>query len=171
MDRQQVRFALLKITALVLLGTTWVFWSFVYATRPDVNEQRTLVEAPAEVLVDTLIRLPASLPAHLQPTTRTLAPVEMNVVPLNCWDIRDLAERPTRARLMRLTGKACGVAGTADNVTVKNISNGYAATVFEGSVGLTTDFIPLESGKNEILIKIESEPGVTLENQFIFTRE
>lgn len=171
MDRSQVRLALLKITALILLGTTWVFWSFVYATRPASNE-RTLVEAPAEVLVDTLIRLPASLPAQFQPTTKTLPPVEMNVMAVNCWDVRDLSERDTHARLVRLTGKPCGVAGSADTVTVKNVSNGYVATVFQGgSQDLTTDFIPMETGKNEILIRIESEPGVTLENQFIFNRQ
>lgn len=162
MDRNQVRLALLKITALVLLGTTWVFWSFVYATRPEQTASANPLEA--------LIRLPASLPAVVAPTTKTLPPIEMNVTALSCWDMKDAAERETGARWIRLTGKACQIDGNSENVTVKNMANGYAATVFPLSGALTTDFIPLQMGKNDIMIRFESSPGVAVESRFTIRR-
>ena len=100
MDRHQVRFALLKITMLVLLGTTWVFWSFVYATRPEPPENPNALDA--------LIRLPASLPAQLAVhTPKPMKPIEMSVMKLACWDMQDLSEKDTDARWIRLTGRAC----------------------------------------------------------------
>lgn len=162
MDRNQVRWALLKITALALLGTTWVFWSFVYATRPEA--------APVTNPLEALMRLPASLPAVVQPTTKVLPPIEMSVTALNCWDMKDGAERETAARWMRLTGKPCQFQGSADSVTVKNLSNGYAATVFDSAGRLTTDFIPLQIGKNDILVRFESGRDIAVESQFTFNR-
>lgn len=163
MDRNQVRYALLKITALVLLGTTWVFWSFVYATRPEQASNANPLEA--------LIRLPASLPAVVQPSTKVLPPIDMRVMTVSCWDMKDAAPHVTDARWVRLTGKACQMAGGSDNVTVRNLSNGYTSTVFDSAGALTTDFIPLQIGKNDILIRIESAPGVAVESQFIFSRQ
>jgi len=164
MDRHQVRFALLKITILVLLGTTWVFWSFVYASRPE--------QAQTENTLDALIRLPASLPAQFAPTTKTLPPIDMNVMKVPCWDMQDLAVKDTDARWIRLTGKACQLKEASENVTVRNLSNGHVATVFTSKgEALTTDFIPLQIGKNEIMIRFESGPGVSLESHFTFLRE
>lgn len=163
MDRNQVRYALLKITALVLLGTTWVFWSFVYSTRPEQASNANPLEA--------LIRLPASLPEQLAPTTKVLPPIDMNVLAVPCWDMKDGAQRDTGARWIRLTGKACHVDGNAENVSVRNLSNGYAATVFAAADAMTTDFIPLQNGKNDILIRFDSSPGVSVESKFTFSRQ
>ena len=155
--------ALLKATALVLLGTTWVFWSFVYATRPEA--------APGATPLETLIRLPASLPGVVQPTTKVLPPIEMNVAAVNCWDMKDDASRETGARWVRLTGKACQFQGNSENVTVKNLANGYAATVFDAGGRMTTDFIPLQMGKNDILVRFSSGRDVAVESRFVFTRQ
>lgn len=163
MDRNQVRYALLKITAFVLVGTTWVFGSFVYSSRPE--------QATAATPLEALIRLPASLPTQLAPTTKVLPPIDMNVVALPCWDVKDGAAKGTGARWIRLTGKACQVNGNAENVSVRNLSNGYTATIFPASGALTTDFIPLQMGKNDIMIRFESSRGVRVESQFTFSRQ
>lgn len=166
MDRNQVRWAILKITALVLLGTTWVFWSFIYATRPEDPSPTNPLEG--------LMRLPASLPAHLaSAASKPNTVVDMNTVDLPCWDLNDRVEKDTSSRWMRLTGKACQVDGaTAETVTVRNLSNGYVATVFGLEKNLlTTDYIPLQAGKNEIMIRLASGPGVALESQFTFWRK
>lgn len=164
MDRHQVRFALLKMTALALALTSWVFWGFIYTTRPE--------EAAAELnALGALIRLPASLPAQLAPSTKTLQPIRMDVFKLACWDLKDGDNRETDARWIRLTGHPCQNQNL-DSVTVRNLSNGYVATVFPAQKGeLTTDFIPLQMGQNDILIRFENEPGSSLESQFSIKRE
>ena len=173
MDRNQVRFALLKISLAVLAGTTWVFSSFIFATRPEEQGTDTL---------SSLVRLPASLPAQLPnglpgmamltPTTKPLPPIEMNAMALPCWDKQDSESRATSARWVRLTGKACQTVANADAVTVHNVSNGYMATVFSPSISeMTTDYIPLQTGKNEILIRFATEPGARLESRFTVLRE
>jgi hypothetical protein len=164
MDRNRVRFNLLKISAGVLALSTWVFWGSLYNTRPE--------EAPADVsALGVLVRLPASLPGKLQPSTKTLQPIKMDVMKIACWDGKDLTERGTDARWVRFTGHPCGTQNSA-GVTVKNLANGYAATVFTShGEELTTDFIPLQMGRNEILIRFENEPGSVFENQFAINRD
>ncbi|HMN68826.1 MAG TPA: hypothetical protein PKC28_09845 [Bdellovibrionales bacterium] len=163
MDRHQVRWALLKITTVILGVSTWIFWSFVFATRPEQARVDTLA---------SLVRLPASLPAALAPTTKVAAPVRMDVLPLSCWDQPEHGKtQSVGARWVRLTGKACGKEHSG-GFTVLNRSNGYVATVFAARPGdLTTDFIPLEAGGNEIEIRYESTPGARVENRFVLTRE
>lgn len=165
MDRHQVRYALLKITALVLLGSTWVFWSFVYATRPEQV-------APKNPL-DALIRLPASLPAQLvAPAVKVMKPVEMEVMKVACWDVQDAAERGTDARWIRLTGRACQSDYGVDKISLRNVSNGYVATIFDDEKGLlTTDYIPLQMGKNDLVIRFESGPGVSSEQSVTLVRK
>lgn len=167
MDRHQVRLALFKITALVLAATTWVFSSFIFATRPE--------ESNADAITQ-LVRLPASLPSQLpeafKSTTKALPPIEMDALAVPCWDKPDRATRDTSARWLRLTGKACQQTAGADHVKVRNLANGYVATVFNaGSGKLTTDYIPLQTGANEILVSISRVPGETSETRFTLTRE
>jgi hypothetical protein len=164
MDRNQVRLRLLKISGGVLALSTWVFWSSLYGTRPE--------EAPVDAsALGVLVRLPASLPAKLQPSTKTLQPIKMDIMKIACWDGSDLQERGTDARWVRFTGHPCGKQNL-DSVTVKNLANGYSATVFaSGKKDLTTDFIPLQMGRNEILIRFENEPGSSFESQFAINRD
>lgn len=165
MDRNQVRYALLKVTVVVLALTAWVFWGFLYNTRPE--------EVADVNALETLIRLPASLPAKLAPSTKTLQPIKMDIFKIACWDVQGGAEevRATDARWIRLTGRPCQNQNR-ESVSVRNISNGYAATVFTaGAKDMTTDFIPLQMGKNDILIRFESEPGSVLESQFAINRD
>lgn len=180
MDRYQVRVAVLKISVFILIGSTWVFSSFIFATRPEEVEGGAFSD---------LVRLPANIPGHIPgisniPGFQNSLPqtfaaplnsadsVEMDVMKLPCWDVKDEIEQFTSARWIRLTGRACQSENGALSLTVRNLTNGYMATVFDvADKSLTTDFIPLRSGRNDILIRINIEPGVSVESQFGFTRE
>jgi hypothetical protein len=180
MDRNQARFALLKIALVVLAGMSWISASFVLSTRPEDSVDP----------LSTLVRLPASLPAqipgissipalqqrlpHLAPTPSLMESVVMDVIKVPCWDKNSGNMHSTTARWVRLTGKPCESEGEApaEAVLVRNMTNGYVATVFatQGST-LTTDYIPLKSGKNDILIRFTPSAGVAVESQFSFVRE
>ena len=167
MDRYQVRYALLKVSLLALGACTWVSWSFIFSMRPEESE--------ASVLTD-LVRLPASIPQQLPLVVapgRVLPEViAMNEVKVPCWDRSESADHSTLARWVRLTGKACLTTNDHnDEITVRNLTNGYVATVFPTqNKTLTTDFIPLRNGRNEILIRFNQGAGVALENRVSFVR-
>jgi hypothetical protein len=149
-----------------LVATSWIFWSFIFATRPE--------QAMTDPLAN-LVRLPASLPAKIpgmQPIVKIMEPIAMDVVRIPCWDKAEMGENPTSARWVRLTGKACDKNAEADEVSVRNLSNGFSATVFPTQVkkSLTTDYIPLQAGKNDILIRLQRD-GAAVESQISFVRE
>ncbi len=170
MDRNQVRLALLKISFAGFVAMSWLFSSFIWESRPQEQGNDAL---------SSLVRLPASLPAQLPivpsllaPTTKPLPAIRMDALAIACWDKQDNRGRSTDSRWVRLTGKPCQSPPSADTVRVQNLSNGYMATVFsQTSAELTTDYIPLETGANEILIRFETEPGVQLESKFTLVRE
>lgn len=164
-----MRFSLLKVTLVVFAASTWVFWSFIFATRPETSEGDPLVK---------LVRLPASLPRELPgmmpgKATRSMEPIEMDVVSVPCWEKSSSKALETSAHWVRLTGRHCQAPlGDADAISVRNVSNGYVATVFPTqNKNLTTDYIPLRSGHNEILIRFNQEDGKTVESLVTFLRE
>lgn len=166
MDRYQVRYALLKITLLALAGTTWVFWSFIFSMRPEDSQADAL---------SSLVRLPASIPGQISgmaPPAKVADPIEMDVVKLPCWDRAEEPARDISARWVRLTGKVCQNAGEAESISVRNLTNGFSATVFTTlDKGMTTDFIPLQVGPNAIQIRFDQGQGVAKESQFSLVRE
>jgi hypothetical protein len=154
----------------MLAITTWVSTSFIFATRPEVYSSGTL---------NTLVRLPASLPKQLPSqlpgvfvAPRINEPIEMNVVRVPCWDQANPDVSPISARWIRLTGTFCKNKVGSGIMSVRNLTTGYAATVFplQGK-NLTTDFIPLKAGKNEILIRLEPSKGVAFESRLAFQRD
>lgn len=162
---------MLKIAFIVLLGTTWVFWSFIFSTRPEDVDADTLT---------ALVRLPASIPSQLPEALpgvfaapKIADPIHMGEIKVPCWDASNESEQETHLRWVRLTGKPCGSAGSGNDViSVRNLTTGYSATVFPLQArSLTTDFIPLQAGRNNILIRFEQGPGVALEQQLSFYRE
>lgn len=167
MDIHAMRAGLLKITLGVLLGSSWIFSSFLFASRPE--------DEAANSALTKLVRLPASIPKDVfKPQTRTLEIVQMETLRRPCWDRgadADGSVETTGARWVRLTGKNCE--NKAQEITVRNLSNGYVATVFTANLDqeLTTDFIPLESGKNDIQIRFQQEPGTVFENKFTIQRQ
>lgn len=165
-----MQFALLKIAVAALGGMTWLFTGFLFESRPHH-------QAPVENALTSLVRLPASLPAELHENVfsshaRPMEPIRMDVVELPCWDRGDVTVQNVNSRWVRLTGKSCQSDGGAEQVTVRNLANGYEATIFAShGPSLTTDFIPLQKGANEIVIRIDQGVGVALESQFTFQRE
>ena len=87
----------------------------------------------------------------------------MEQLELSCWDAEDKPSQAAGARWVRLTGKTCQYSAKAEGVQVRNLTNGYVATVFAPIHGrLTTDYIPLEAGKNELLLRFDQVDGVSL---------
>ncbi len=168
-DQQQVRIALLKVTSLTLIVTSWIFASFIFATRPS-NE-----EVASDAIVK-LVRLPASLPKQLPSQLvgtpeRHFEPIQMNVVHLSCWDRSEVPDYAITSKWIRLTGKPCFMGMDPEDVQVDNLSNGYGGTVFlaQNQV-LTTDFIPLNDGPNEIRLRFGSARGAAYENRIVLVK-
>lgn len=168
MDLHGLRYAVLKIALATLVVSSWVFVSFIFQTRPEQDGQ----QAP----LSKLVRLPASLPLRkvFEPPVKAQEPVRMDVVDLPCWDktIQPPTSQKSLGRWIRITGKACSAdEESVESVMVSNDSNGYMATVFSAQSGvMTTDFIPLETGKNEIRIRFVQPSGAAIENRFTFLR-
>lgn len=159
-----MRARLLKVTLLVLFASSWIFSSFLLGSRPE--------EGASQDPLTKLVRLPASIQKEVfNPQVKVIEPVRMETVHMPCWNEVAGHGEDIDARWVRLTGKDCEH-HPGQEVSVRNLSNGYTATVFSATPGenLTTDFIPLEKGKNEIQIRFEQQPGAIVENQFTFTR-
>lgn len=170
-----MRWALLKISLVALACSSWIFTSFVLETRPleiEWAENSSVVKDP----LASLMRLPASLPGvHAQLPKllgagglKAVEPIRMDVVRLPCWDASESAEQPVSARWVRLTGRPCATDAAPESIEVRNLTNGYAGTVFGSEVNLmTTDFMPLQSGTNEIWMRFGFNDGVALESRFV----
>jgi len=177
MDQQQVRWAMLKISMVALVCSSWIFTSFVFDTRPTEIEW-SAVDAVTEDALVSLVRLPASLPGvHAQipkllgTAGKPFEPIRMDVVRLPCWDAGETAEQPVAARWVRLTGKPCQTGADPESIEVWNLSNGYAGTVFKSqSDQMTTDFMPLQEGNNDILMRFGFNEGVALESRFVLVK-
>lgn len=169
MDQHQVRVALFKISLVALTASSWIFTSFVFGTRPDMPDNDTFT---------TLVRLPASLPGVseqlpklLAPQVKPMEPIRMDIVKLPCWDMGDMAEQSVAARWIRLTGKVCQTDAEPETIEISNLTNGYTGTVFQTHADqMSTDFIPLQEGANDILIRFGQGDGVALENRFVFLK-
>ena len=163
-----MRRSLLKVSLTLLAALSWVSAGLVFETRP----------APVEPVqggtLSALVRLPASLPGALPGVFAAPVRIEaprMEQLKVPCWDAEEKSTLATEARWVRMSGKACARAGTADSIQVRNLANGYVATVFSTQGDrLTTDYIPVESGKNEILVRFNQGEGVTFENRITLQR-
>jgi len=175
MDQPRARVNILKLTVMVLGISTWIFVSDILSSRPGVA-------APQLDPLNSLARLPASLPAQLPktlPAVFTGAPkvpevVRMDVLALRCWDASDESAHQVSARWIRLTGRSCEAKAVPEAMQIRNLTNGYVATVFvpaAGSPEMTTDFLPLEKGANEIMVRLDQGGGVALENIFTVRRD
>lgn len=169
MDLHQLRLALLKLSLVVVAGTSWVFLSFVFSSRP--SDEDAAAAASALDPLSSLVRLPASLPQQLGPSgAKPMEPIRMDTLALDCWDRPERKPAKVAARWVRLTGKTCQGVSASDKISVRNLTNGYVATVFDASSSvLTTDFIPVEVGHNEIQVRLQGE-GVTSETDFVLER-
>lgn len=179
MDQSQVRSVLLKISFVALALSTWISVGFVMETRPDdiaiaLNSEPSVIPKAEDALA-VLARLPASIPAQL-PTAfasngKPFVPIKMDVVKLGCWDMTDVSAQPVEARWVRFTGRPCQSDSSPEHIEVMNVTNGYVGTVFSAQEDqLTTDFIPLQEGSNDILVKLGHGDGVVFENRFTLVK-
>ena len=167
-----MRLALLKITLVAFLASSWVFSSFIFATRP--GEDAPAQSKTAEALT-SIVRLPASLPAQIpgmKAQPKPFEPIAMEIVQVPCWDRTKSAPKATEAHWVRLTGRACDGEVEPEAISVRNITNGFSATIFSTEAkNMTTDFIPLQAGNNEVIISFSQGNGTTMESQVNFLRE
>lgn len=71
---------------------------------------------------------------------------------------------------MRIKGENC-VSKNSPTTEIKNVSNGYVATVFhKKDYSFTTDYINLNEGRNEINLLFETPEGVTSQRTVIINR-
>ncbi len=175
MDQHQVRWALLKISFVALMGSSWIFTSFIFGTQPTDSTD----EIESDDALVSLVRIPASLPGQLpgqlpkllMAQTQPMEPIRMDVVKLPCWDLPEVAEQPISSRWVRLTGRPCQSGALPESIEVNNLANGYSGTVFATQKdAMTTDFIPLEEGNNEIMVRIGQADGVAFENRFVLVK-
>ena len=114
--------------------------------------------------VTSILRGPASVKSARREAAR------MNVVNFPCWD-KDLSAPPVvGARYVRLTGGVCRTGRQADEITVRNLTNGFEATVFATGANLTTDYIPLSAGGNELVIAYGHGAEARVERRLLLTR-
>lgn len=169
MNRIEARALYLKIVLGALGISSYVLLASVLSSRPE-HQENTLA---------TMVRIPASLPSALPVNLpKVFAPAEkapetakLDTLAVSCWDSQEATlNLSTSARWVRLLGRSCRQKFPADSWEVKNHSNGFQATVFEpNEKQLTTDFIPLKEGTNEIAFRAIDEKGVA--HQVTFTVE
>lgn len=160
---------MVKITFICVALFGWAFSSFVMSTRPEESQQTDAIQA--------LVRLPASLPSSLPRSipglsvdARPTADVPMKSVRINCWDVADPGVRSVDAKWVRIVGRPCMGEWKASQFTLTNETNGYSGTILGGTDRFTTDFIFLDEGANDIVIRHLDENGSLSERKFRFER-
>jgi hypothetical protein len=120
----------------------------------------------------------ALAPMSANPVSEGRAPASVNQAFANL-EVKcgSNGEQETTAAKVRLTGTLCGVnAGTEGSKLVKtqivNNANRFTATVFTDlSVGkFSTDYIPLNTGKNPIHVEFTFQGGKQLANDVIVNK-
>lgn len=162
MDRLAAQALYFKIVFGVLGALTYAFVASVLSFKPETE--------PKDIIT-SMVRLPAAIPAALplpdvnlpifSPTVRVQEPIKIETLAVSCWDSSQGQTLNTSARYVRLTGRGCSENLKNDSWQVSNSSNGFSATVFApGQRQLTTDYIPLAAGKNEIHFAVLDADGV-----------
>lgn len=168
MDRKGIRLFQLKIAGLVLAVSSLAFAANVLSFRPGLLPSSELSEGA--VAMASGGRGPASVPRSLGEVgasgpARLGEKVKMDTLAMSCWDEGSEKSLNTSARFVRFTGRGCGDRLKVETWQVRNTSNGFSATVFSGSARqLTTDYIPLQVGLNEIRFVALSPEGVRHES-------
>lgn len=154
--KQELRFLTITFVLVFFLGGA----SFVSVMS---------IPSPATRAQD-LARNPASLPVPgdlAQPE-----PAHFSKLEDYQWDCKAKNQNSEiRATHFRIKGKTfCrGVAIRA--LKIKNVSNGFTATVFENEKGFLTDFIDLQPGANAIQIEYSDKQGKALTADLTILRQ
>jgi len=166
-DRSAAQSLYFKIVFGVLGVFTYALVASILSFRPETEPKD---------LITSMVRLPAALPAALpsiqvpvnlpmfNQAEKVQEPIKIETLALSCWDVSQGQSMTTSARWVRLVGRACAETLKTESWQVSNQSNGFSATVFApASKQLTTDYIPLAAGKNEIRFAVLDADGVSHE--------
>lgn len=139
-----------------------------FAVALSLFSLKGILTVPDGLLVaSTGERGPASLVAGASPESAGAAG-ELETL---TWDCRQKSEIPVvKSTHVRLKSKYCDRTTNPD-VRIKNLANGYTASVFAAAKGFSTDFIDLREGLNEISIEWKNAKGESVSHAFTIRRE
>lgn len=155
-QKQEKQFLAITFVLVVLLGGA----SFVSVMAVPTQAVRA-IEA---------VRNPASLPeSHdsLNP-----APVNLSKLEDLTWDCKNKNFNVELAAThFRLKGKAYCKGQPIKDLSVRNLSNGFTASIFTNEKGFLTDFIDLQPGANEIRLVYNDRTGKASEVSLTILRK
>ncbi len=157
-------FAIFSVISVIFLNSVYHLFYDQQGFHPSTVVNVNLPAEPA--------RTPASLAQAAAPST----PVLMN------YEVRceENVDQSTQADKLRLTGSVCAPQGgrqpasvgsdlPLNQVTVTNLANKFSATVFSDQAGgkYSTDYIPLNAGRNPIEVLFTYAGGQTSTQSFV----
>lgn len=106
-------------------------------------------------------RNPASFPEQSPSMTK---PEQTHFSKLEdlAWDCKGTQNSEMHATHVRLKGKTVCQNQTIKEIKIRNLSNGFTATVFANDKGFLTDFIDLQVGANNIKVDYVDKQGKSI---------
>lgn len=166
MNRTQAHIALLKVSLIfagLLAGLVGVS---VLNTRPTAGPSIV-----AGVVNNMVARVPAAIPRLLKDKSAAkIVRPEFEVWNIPCLGQQGLATHQTQSRWIRLSTHDCESAFSASHL--ENKTNGFVATIFvPNSAMMTSDFIPLNVGANQLNLDVTMDSGEKIKLSWVVTRE
>lgn len=162
----QAQLALLKYS----LFTCALLAIFVSVSILDARP--TDSESVVEQVVGIVSRVPAALPAMLTETPKIETHADFQVWQPPCLGpTSKLPALATNSHWLRLATATCDRHKEILDTSLLNESNGFVATVFTPNrSNLTSDFIPLAAGKNNMHMEVKLASGETLSYRWTIQR-
>ncbi len=109
----------------------------------------TLIEEPSRTLQPTFATTTVRGPASVTTVPSVMNKPFMATLDVGCDDREGYK---TQSEHVRIKSQSCGL-NLEKGTLVKNISNGFSATVFAQGATFTTDYLALVKGENTIVIE------------------
>lgn len=148
------------VEVMIFAGVSIIFANSIYHLFNEKNGTTLALQlTPQESSVQDTGRSPASV-----------TPMFISV-DLPCDE--NGVDSVTQAGKVRILGSLCGGSETPQKAQIVNQANQFAATVFTDSNAgkYSTDYIPLNSGKNPIRVTFTSTSGKVITKEVIVTKE
>lgn len=141
--KQEMRFLTITFVLVLILGGA----SFI-----------SVMTVPAQAIkAQEVARNPASLPEPKDPAQPQ--PTHFSKLEDYAWDCKPKTQSEIHATHFRIKGKTVCKGQAMKEIKIKNLSNGFTATVFANEKGFLTDFIDLQPGANDIRIEYLDKLG------------
>lgn len=168
MNRTQARIALLKLTFVVCALLSVLVGVSVWDTRPS----HSLSMVPD--VVSVVARVPAAIPGLLKeqkPKSQVRPGFQVWKAP--CLSAAaHMKSMSTDSGYLRISTHTCDAELQIKGSKLKNVSNGYVATVFTLQPSqLTSDFIPLAEGKNLMQMELTLDTGERFSYEWSIDRQ